>query len=323
MGYAILRRRYLIIALFMLSIVSLLTGVSKLSLADLLTARLTPEQLQVLWVSRVPRLLALILAGSGLAVCGRVMQQLTQNRFVSPTTAGTMDSARLGILVALLLFPAAGSLHKMTIAFIFALLGTYVFLGIVRRLRFRDPVMVPLAGLMFGNIVSAITTFFAYKHNLIQAVSAWLLGNFALVLKGRYELLYFSVPAVILVYLLAGKFTAAGLGEDVAASLGLSYRQVLNIGLTIVAFTTSAIVLTVGMIPFLGLIVPNIVSIYHGDHIQRTHFHTALLGAVLVLACDIVSRLIIFPYEIPISLTLGVIGSAIFAYLLMKRPTHA
>lgn len=313
---------HLLVVLAFLSIVSLSTGVTDITLKDLLRLNLTGEQIRILWITRVPRLLSLVMAGAGISVCGLIMQQLTRNRFVSPTTAGTMDSARLGILVALIVFPAASPLVKMLVSFAFALIGTSLFMQILRRLRFNDPVIVALTGLMFGNIVGSVTTFFAYKHNLIQTIGAWLLGNFALVMKGRYELLYLTVPAVGLAYLFAGKFTLAGLGEDVAKSLGLGYRQVINVGLIIVAVTTAAVVLTVGTIPFIGLIVPNIISIYKGDHLRHTLFPTAMLGAVFVLACDILSRVVIHPYEIPISLTVGVVGSAIFSYLLMRRQVY-
>lgn len=143
-----------------------------------------------------------------------------------------------------------------------------------------------------------------------------------MIMKGRYELLFISIPLVIMAYIFANKFTIAGMGEDFAKNLGLNYKRVVNIGLIIVALITSTVVLTVGMIPFLGLIIPNIVSIYQGDHLKNTLSHTALLGAVFVLFCDILGRLIIYPYEISISLTVGVLGSGIFAYLLLRRKSY-
>jgi iron complex transport system permease protein len=112
------------------------------------------------------------------------------------------------------------------------------------------------------------------------------------------------------------------MGEEFSINLGLPYKQIVNIGLVIVSAVTSIIILTVGMIPFLGLIIPNIVSIYQGDHLKKNLPHTALLGAVFVLFCDILGRVIIFPYEIPIGLTVGVIGSGVFLYLLFRRKSY-
>lgn len=250
------------ISLIVLSCLSLFIGVIDLSPKDLFS--LTEEKEQVILISRIPRMISLIIAGVSMSICGLIMQQLTQNKFVSPTTAGTMDSARLGILVSMLLFTNASPLEKMGIAFLFALAGTYVFMKILDRIKFKDTIFIPLVGLMFGNIIGSITTFFAYKYDLIQNIGSWLHGDFSLIMKGRYELLYITIPFVLIAYLFANKFTVAGMGEDFSKNLGLHYRKVVNIGLIIVAFITTSVVLTVGVIPFLGLIVPNIVSIYRG-----------------------------------------------------------
>jgi len=258
-----------------------------------------------------------------MSIAGLIMQQLTRNKFVSPTTAGTMDSARFGILVAMMVFSNATSLQKMLIAFLFALIGTFIFMKILDKVKYKDAIFIPLVGLMFGNVVGSITTFFAYKNNLIQNMSSWLQGDFSVILKGRYEMLYLSIPLLIIAYMFANRFTIAGMGEDFAKNLGLNYKQAVNIGLVIVAAVSSVVILTVGMIPFLGLIVPNIVAIYHGDHLKKNLAYTALLGPIFLLFCDILGRLIIYPYEIPIGLTVGVIGSAIFIYLLMRRKAYA
>lgn len=316
-----MKRRYLIIALIVFSFISVFIGVKDISPLDLLN--LEDDQAQILLVSRLPRLISIIIAGVSLSICGLIMQQLTRNKFVSPTTAGTMDSARLGILVSLLLFTAASPITKMLVAFLFALLGTFIFMKILEKIKFQDVVFVPLVGLMFGNIVGSISTFLAYKYDLIQNMSAWLQGDFSMIIKGRYEILYISIPLMILAYMFANQFTVAGMGEDFSKNLGLNYKRVVNIGLVLVALLTSAVVLTVGMIPFLGLIIPNIVSIYQGDHLKNSLSHTALLGAVFLLFCDILGRIIIYPYQLSISLTVGVIGSGIFVYLLMRRKAYA
>ncbi|MEC0232239.1 ABC transporter permease [Paenibacillus alba] len=312
--------RYLVLALIVLSITSIFIGVKGITPFDLF--HLTEDQAHILLVSRIPRLISIVIAGVSMSVIGLLMQQLTRNKFVSPTTAGTMDCARLGILVAMLLFADATPLQKIAVAFVFTLAGTYIFMKILDRIRFRDTIYIPLVGLMFGSVVTSISTFFAYKFNLIQNISSWLQGNFATVMKGRYELLYISIPMLVIAYLYANRFTIAGMGEDFAANLGLNYRLVVNLGLVIVAVVASVNILSVGIIPFLGLVIPNIVSIYQGDHLKKIVPHTALLGAVFVLFCDILGRILIYPYEIPIGLTVGVIGSGIFIYLLMRRKAY-
>lgn len=316
-----MKKRYLITSLLLLSLVSLFVGVSSISPLDLLNFQ--SEETEIFLISRVPRLVSILLAGAGMSIAGLIMQQLSRNKFVSPTTAGTLDATRLGILVSMLFFANASTIEKMIIAFVFALAGTFLFMQILDRIKFKDAIFIPLVGMMLGNILSSISTFFAYKADVIQNMSAWLQGDFSMIMKGRYELLYISIPVILLAYLFANRFTVAGMGEDFAKNLGLAYKKVVNIGLILVALITATVVLTVGMIPFLGLIIPNIISIFKGDHLQKTLPHTALLGANFLLVTDILGRVLIYPYEISISLMVGVIGSGIFLYLLFRRKAYA
>ncbi|MBF0707460.1 ABC transporter permease [Alkalihalobacillus hwajinpoensis] len=315
-----MKKRYLISLFILLSFISLFIGVK--SMSPLEVFNFTEEQSQVFWISRVPRLVSIIIAGASMSICGLIMQQLSRNKFVSPTTAGTMDAARLGILVSLILFSSASLMQKMMISFLFALAGTFLFMKVLDRVKYKDAIFIPLVGLMFGNVLGSITTFFAYKYDLMQSIGSWLQGDFSVVLKGQYELLYISVPGLIIAYIYANRFTIAGMGEDFSVNLGLKYKQIVNIGLVIVALVTTVVMLTVGAIPFLGLIIPNIVSIMMGDNLKANLFPTAMMGAVFVLICDILGRLIIYPYEISIGLMVGVIGSILFIYLLLRRRAY-
>lgn len=292
-------------------------GVKDISLVDVF--QWNQEEHMVLTISRIPRTAALILAGVGLSISGMIMQQMTQNRFISPTTAGTLDAAKLGILVSILFAAQADTYVRMLFAFGFTFLASVVFLKIADRIRYRNVIFIPLVGLMFGGILNSITTFFAYKNNIVQDVNAWMVGDFSGILQGNYEIVYFSIPAVILTYIYANKFTVVGMGENFSKNLGLNYRAVLNIGLFCVALTVSVVVLTVGAIPFLGLVIPNIISILYGDNLRKTLPITAISGAIFLLICDIIGRLIIYPYEVPIGMSVGVIGGVIFLILLIRK----
>ncbi|QPQ34039.1 MULTISPECIES: ABC transporter permease [unclassified Lysinibacillus] len=313
--------RYLLTATVVLSIVSLFIGVVNIKPSDLLD--FGSEETRLFLISRIPRLVAILLAGAGMSIAGLIMQSLSRNKFVSPTTAGTLDATKLGVLISMMFFTNVTYFQKISFAFIFALAGTLMFMQILNRIKFKDAIFIPLIGLMFGNILSSITTFFAYKADIIQNISAWLQGDFSLIMKGRYELLYISVPVLIMAYIYANRFTVAGMGEDFAKNLGLSYKFVVNLGLVLVALVTTTVVLTVGVIPFLGLIIPNIISLFKGDNLAKTLPHTALLGMSFLLFCDIIGRVLIFPYEIPISMTVGVIGSAIFLIMLFRGRAYA
>ncbi len=310
----------LVAAAIVLSFVSLFIGAIDITLSDLFSDAV---KLELFLVSRVPRLMAIILAGAGMSIAGLIMQSLSRNKFVSPSTAGTLDAAKMGIMISMLFFTNVTYTQQVIFSFAFALAGTLVFMKILDRIKFKDVIFVPLIGIMYGNILSSITTFFAYEADIIQNISSWLMGSFTLVIAGRYELLYVSIPAVILAYIYANKFTVAGMGEDFAKNLGLSYKLVLNLGLILVAIISTTVVLTVGVIPFLGLIIPNIVSIYLGDNLRKTIPHTAVLGIVFLLVCDILGRVIVHPYEIPVNVTVAVIGSAIFLIMLFRGRAYA
>lgn len=311
-----MKKRYLFIILIILSIISLFVGVTNISVNDILSFNI--DKIQILLISRLPRLIAIIVAGVGLSISGLIMQQISKNKFVSPTTAATADFAKLGILFCIMIIPGATIMQKMIISFIFAGLGTILFMKMIKAIKIKNIIFIPLIGMMLGKIIGSITTFFAYKYDLVQNISSWMEGDMSLIMKGSYELLYLSVPMVIIAFLYANKFTIVGMGEDFAINLGVNYNFVVNVGLAIVSLICAVTIITVGNIPFLGLIIPNIVSLYSGDNLKKTLYHTALLGPIFLLACDILGRFIIFPFEMSISLTVGVIGSIIFLYMIVR-----
>jgi len=309
-------------ALVLLSVASVLIGVSDLSLSGLFSGSDAMARLVLVEV-RTPRTLALVFAGAGMAVCGTIMQMLARNRFVEPSTAGTVESASLGILVVLLLAPGLPVYMKMLVATVFALAGTGLFLLILTRIPLRSPLMVPLVGIMLGGIISAVTTFLAYRYDMLQSLGAWTTGDFSAVLRGRYELLWLSLGLTALAYAAADRFTVIGMGEAFATNLGVDYAKVVALGLVIVSMVTAAVVVTVGMVPFLGLIVPNVVAMAMGDRLRRSLPWIAICGAGLVLVCDMIGRLVIAPFEIPVGTVLGMVGSVFFLYLVLRRRSRA
>ncbi|MEK4817029.1 iron chelate uptake ABC transporter family permease subunit [Macrococcus sp. FSL R5-0951] len=308
---------YTTLLLLVLSIISMFIGVVDLSPSNLLN--LDENQKNILLNSRLPRTFAIILAGVALSVAGLLMQQLTRNKFVSPTTAGTMDFAKFGVLIAMIFFVQAPLLVKLSFSIVSAIIGTMMFMWIVNRIKFKDAIFIPLVGLMLGNIVSSLATFMALRFNAMQSISNFFVGDFSMITKGRYEVLFVIIPMVVLIYLFAHHFTIVGMGESFSKNLGISYAKMMNLGVIIAAIVSATVVVTVGVLPFLGLIIPNIVGLFVGDHMNKALPYTALFGAILVMVADIFSRLIIFPYEIPIGLTLGIVGSVIFMAILLKR----
>ncbi|MEJ5914292.1 iron chelate uptake ABC transporter family permease subunit [Pseudokineococcus sp. 1T1Z-3] len=301
------------------ALASLFVGAASLTPADLLAVRsLDDRAVELLLVSRGPRLLALLLAGSAMSVAGLLMMHLTRNRFVSPATAGTVEWAQLGLVVATVFLGASSVVGRMLVAVVAALLGTWLFLRLLRRLVLADALLVPLVGLMLGAVVSGVATGIAYQADLLQVMSAWTAGDASGIIAGRFELLWLVVGALVVAWWQADRFTIAGLGEGASVSLGVDHGAVVRLGLVVVAVVTAVVVVVVGAIPFLSLVVPNVVTLVVGDDIRRALPVTAVVGAAFVLLCDVVGRLLIHPYEIPVGTVAGVAGGAIFVVVLLR-----
>ena len=306
--------------LVILSVLSLFIGVMEVDIHNLFGG--DGMEMKIFFLSRIPRLLAILCTGIGMSVAGLIMQQLCMNKFVSPSTGATIQSAQFGILLSLVFFPQIGLWGRVVLAFGMSILGTWIFIWFVQRIQFKNTVLVPLIGIMFGNVLGGMISFIAYKYEVTQQLSAYFVGSFALIIKGNYELVWLAVPLVVVAFVFANYFNIVGMGKDFSENLGVNYKLVLFFGLTIAAMITASVVTIVGQISYIGLIVPNMVAMFKGDKIKGTLVDTALLGALFVLVCDIVARILIMPYELPIELIVGMIGSVLFIVMLIYKLNH-
>ncbi|WP_332065673.1 ABC transporter permease [Bartonella sp. CB189] len=306
--------------IILLSIFSIFVGYSDVTPSDLLSR--DPHAWLIFWQTRLPRTIAVILVGAALALSGMIMQLLARNRFVEPSTAGTVESASLGILFIMIFFPDIPVLGRMVVATIFAMLGSLFFMFLLRQISLKSILIVPLTGIMLGYVLGSLTNAIADHEMLLPSLQSYLFGSFSMILEGKYELLWLSLPLCILAYFAADRFTVAGLGEDLTDNLGLNYRTVMFFGLFIVSLITAVVVCTVGRVPFVGLIIPNIVSNFMGDNMRYTTPWVAISGAGLVLICDLLGRIIHPSLEIPISTMMGIIGSFIFIIILLRWRKH-
>lgn len=307
------------LTLLALAGVSLFIGTAPLTPADLLT---NPEATQLLLISRLPRTLAAVLAGASLAITGQIMQVLARNKFIEPMTAGAGQSAALGILLATYIIPGAALWVKMGVAALTTLVGTFGLLMLIRPLPPTQPLLVPLVALVYGGVIGAVVTFVAYQGDMLQFVQIWLTGELSGVLRGRYELLWVAGAVAAATWFIAGRITLLTLGQDVARSLGLNVAALTAAGLVAISLVTALTVVTLGAIPFVGLVIPNLVARIMGDNLKQSLPVTALMGAGLVLAADIAGRVIRAPFEVPVASMIGVIGAVLFLILLYREPRH-
>lgn len=271
------------------------------------------------WITRVPRTLAIMLTGAAMAMSGLVMQLITQNRLVEPTTTGTLEWAGLGLLAVYLLVPAPTLMMRMTGAIVFSFIGTMVFFWFLRSVKLRSSLIVPIIGLMLGAVISAVSTFLGLFFQASQIIEGWFVGSFASVQVGRYEYLWLIILVTFFIFILANRLTLAGLGEDIATSLGVNYSRLILIATGLIALAVGVVATVIGNLPFLGLIVPNIVSMFRGDDLRSNLPWVCVIGMGTVLVSDLISRTIIMPFELPVSLILGTMGSIVFIMILLRQ----
>lgn len=299
------------VVVIILGIISLFTGVYDIFGQE--------DGWGMFFITQVPRTVALMLTGAAMVMAGLVMQLLTQNRLVEPTTTGTIEWAGLGLLLVYIVVPSPTLFQRMTMAIVFSFAGTMVFFVFLRKIKLRSSLVVPIVGMMLGAVISAVATFFGLVFQRTQSIETWFAGSFAPVQVGRYEYLWLIIIVTYVIFLYADKLTLAGLGEGIATSLGVDYNRIVFLGTGLISFAVGIVAAVIGNLPFLGLIVPNVISMYRGDHLRSNLPWVCVLGMGTITLCDIVSRTIIMPFEVPVSLILGSVGAVTFIVILLQR----
>jgi len=314
------RRIILIISFVAFVLMSIRIGVLDFSYRALFSG--DEDALYVLWVSRIPRTISIILAASAMSIAGLIMQAISRNKFVSPTTAGTTNAAILGVLLGYLLLGSQSSYMKTLFALVFSMISTVIFMLFLQKIKFKNVVYVPLIGMMYGAMISSVSTFIAHQFNALQFLNTIGVGGFGNKAIGTYELLYLVIPAIVIAIIYATRFSIVGMGEDFATNLGVRYQSVMIIGLFIVSLITSVTFVMVGILPFIGLVVPNLMTKFYGDEVKKTMFDVAIFGSSFVMVNDIISRVIVYPYEVSITFTMGITGAVIFLVLILTGMKH-
>ena len=300
-----------VIIVVMLGVISLFTGVYDIWNQE--------DGWNMFFITRVPRTIALMLTGAAMAMTGLIMHLVTQNKMVEPTTIGTTEWAGLGLLTVYLLVPGPSLVLRMTGAIVFSFIGTMIFFFFLRRVKLRSSLIVPIIGLMLGSVISAFSTFVTLYFNMSQVIEGWFIGSFAAVQIGRYEYLWIIIIVTIIIFMYANRLTLAGLGQDVATTLGVNYNRLILLANALIAVAVGIVAAVIGNIPFLGLIVPNIISMIRGDDLRSNLPWVCVLGMGTITLCDIISRVVIMPFEVPVSLILGTFGAIVFILLLLKQ----
>lgn len=312
---------FLLILLLIVTILSILFGsvdIEFREIIDIMLGKDTPNSV-IFWNIRLPRVIFSIITGINLAVSGLLLQIVLKNPMADPGILGISSGASLGAILVMLILPISAS----TLPLVAFLGGIFAFLMIMILAWNKEisPVRLILSGVavnaMIGGIQSLILTLYSDK---LQGVINFLNGNFSGKTWGQIDtMLIYSVPIFIIILLIRSKVNILNLPDKTAYNLGINIRNYRLIVASISVFLASITVSQVGLISFVGLVVPHLAKIIVGGNFKKLFPTTILMGAILVVFADFISRMIVRPLEIPISTVMSIIGGPYFLYLLHKQ----
>lgn len=300
------------------------TDISWAELGRLFTGNASAVTVQKIQLVRLPRTLAAMLAGMGLAVAGLVLQNVLRNPLCSPNIIGVNAGAAFFVVAGAVFFPAHIAGLSPAFAFAGALAAVLLVFFIARRTGASNK-MVLLAGIAVNSMLGALTdTLTTLDSNLKLVRADFMMGSFRSVGLAAVAAAapYFAV-ALILLGLFWQDMRVLALGDETAGSLGVNVKRMRMLFLICAALLAGAAVSLCGLVGFIGLIVPHVLKRLVGADSPLLLPLTAIGGAGLCLACDILARCLLAPYEIPVGILLSFIGAPFFLFLVFRRKRGA
>ena len=291
----------------------------------------------------IPRVLLALLTGCTLGIAGCIMQSTLRNPLVSPFTLGVSSAASFGAALTILLGPMLfGAFYYASIdfigisiqmqhvtmvlfAFAFGMISILLVL-FMGKSRNQSKSILILAGVVIGYIFQAGITAMKYLSDdaTLREITVWLMGG---MWGASWKCIFVLLPIVVITTIyfvrLSPKFDAISGGDEVAKTLGVDVKKLRTRSLVIVTLTTSACIAFTGVIGFIGLMAPHLTRMIIGNKQQYLIPGSALMGAVILVLSDMVSRLIIAPAEMPVGILMYVIGGVFFIYMITNRRRRA
>ena len=311
----------LFFALLVLFALSILLGAAKISAKEIICAffsgQHTAESNIVLYV-RLPRTIAGIFGGAGLALSGAIIQSVLKNPLGSPNIIGVNSGALFFLLLSSIIFPQSAVSRPIAAFFgsLFAVTAVSALSGKAGGSKYTVILAGVVLNTLFAALIDAVQTF---APDSIYERSAFRIGSLAFVqTKILYPASICIASAIFFAVAFSDSLDVLALGDESAESLGLNVRRTRIFALAIAALSAGASVSFTGLLGFVGLIVPHIVRSLAGGSMRRLSLLSALGGADLVLACDLLSRVLFAPSELPVGIFLSLLGGVFFLVLLVK-----
>ena len=277
----------------------------------------------IVWEIRLPRALLAIMVGSGLAIVGASLQAVTRNMLADPHLLGISSGGAFGAILALLhtgMF--IGLLTVPLLAFAGALLSTIIVLGVIKLANATSADRLVLAGVAVSFIIMAAANILIFLGDprASHTVVFWMLGGLGL---AQWNQLAYPLTILLLcgIWLMsrAKLLNAMTVGDETAATLGISVARFRLTVFIVGALITGVMVAFSGIIGFVGLMVPHIARMLVGGDYTRVLMASALIGAIFLLWADIIARTLMAPEDMPIGIVTGLIGGIFFIWLLSRR----
>ncbi|MFO7793036.1 MAG: iron ABC transporter permease [Candidatus Saliniplasma sp.] len=320
-----------------LALFSLTIGPADVSIGEtvstLLGANTSNRLNRIIWNIRMPRVLAAVAAGAGLAVVGAAMQSILRNPLGSPFTLGISHAAAFGAAFSIIVLGAGSTQSEaadavvlnnpylVTIsAFAWSLVATFVIL-LLARYKNASPATMILTGVALGSLFTAGYTALQYFADDVQLASIvfWTFGDVARASWTDLGLILIAViPATIYFLLKSWDYEVLDSGDESAKAMGVDVEKLRLYGMLISCFVTALIISFVGIIGFVGLVVPHMVRRVIGGNERYLIPSSCIVGAVLLLASDTVARTIISPIVLPVGILTSFLGAPLFIYLVIK-----
>ncbi|MNO34449.1 Iron-uptake system permease protein FeuB [compost metagenome] len=275
----------------------------------------------IIMTSRLPRVVAALFVGAFLAVSGAVMQGITRNYLASPSIMGVNDGSAFVITIAMVFVPGLPNYQMILLSMVGSAIGAGLVFGFGSLIKNGlSPVRLAIIGTVIGTFLSSMASAIAMYFQVSQTVSVWYNSKIHTVNPDMLMIcIPFGVAGLLLAFGISKSVTVTSLGEEMAVSLGQKTKWVKALSLLSVICLTGTAVALVGKIAFVGLVIPHITRFIVGVDYRSIIPCSAVVGAVFLAFCDIISRYINFPFETPIGVVTAIVGIPFFLYLIRTK----
>lgn len=282
-----------------------------------------PENMEhlIIQTSRFPRAIGAFLIGAFLAVSGALMQGMTRNYLASPSIMGVSDGSVFAITLCMIVMPGVSSMTLILYSLFGSALGAAIVYGTARLLPGgSSPLTLAILGTIIGTFLGGISQALATYYQVSQNISFWYNARLHQMDPTLIKLsIPFAIVGIGLALILARSITGLSLGEETATGLGMNVLLIKGLTMLSVAILTGISVAIAGKIAFVGLMIPHITRFLIGQDYRKIIPYAAMLGALFLLWCDLVSRFINHPFETPIGVVTAIFGVPFFLYLMKTR----